>query len=63
MNKPFHLEVASPGLRAKLDLKYRRSQKEKDSDIVKSRINQIDGETALPFTTKTRAYGTYSNRK
>jgi hypothetical protein len=60
MFTPFHLEVFSSGLKAKLDVKYRRIEGQR-SEIIEFRKNSNPSshETALPFTTKTRAYGTY----
>ena len=66
MDKPFHLEVISPGMRTKLDMKYRRSfQASRESASVKLKRDLSEGKckTALPFTTKTRAYGTYFQKE
>lgn len=63
MPKPFHLEVLSSGLKAKLDVTYRRFERQR-SDIIEFRreFGRKNHGTTLPFTTKTRAYGTYSWR-
>jgi hypothetical protein len=61
----FNLEIFSPAMKAKLDMKYRRRQYvEHQLEAVESwnGIGGNNGRTALPFTTKTRAYGTYHGR-
>jgi len=61
-----NFEVFSPAMKARLDPTYRRPlqarQHIRNVEFWK-RTNQGDNETALPFTTKTRAYGTYVERK
>ena len=61
MDKAFHVEAISPGMRARLDLKHRSTPKEQQHlDNIKSMTNSKRTQnTSLPFTTKTRAYGTY----
>jgi hypothetical protein len=60
MIEPFHLEMFSPGLKAKLDVKYRRVEREQLGIVeFRKEFNLSHHNTALPFTTKTRAYGTY----
>jgi hypothetical protein len=60
MFTPFHLEVFSSGLKAKLDVKYRRIEGQRPETIeCRRNFSPSSHETALPFTTKTRAYGTY----
>ncbi len=57
-----NFEVFSPAMKAKLDMKYRRRLQAKQrlgSNEFLSRINRYTQKTALPFTTRTRAYGTY----
>jgi hypothetical protein len=59
-------EVFSPAMKARLDPTYRRViQEEQNSEIDKlyRSVYQSDHETALPFTTKTKAYGTYVRRR
>jgi hypothetical protein len=60
-----YFEVFSPAMKAKLDMKYRRRlQSIHQPGFMESWKNVIknNGQTALPFTTKTRAYGTYHGR-
>ena len=55
-------EVLSPAMKAKLDPTYRRvlrAEKHPQSARFWKNANQINHETVLPFTTVTRAYGTY----
>jgi hypothetical protein len=59
-------EVFSPAMKARLDPTYRRIlQAEQHPRSYRSRKNASPSghKTALPFTTKTRAYGTYVERK
>ena len=59
-------EVFSPAMKARLDPTYRRlHEMEQPPKNVELRRNNghKDPETVLPFTTKTRAYGTYVERK
>ena len=59
-------EVLSSAMKAKLDPTYRRVlQGEQYPKRIELRKNngQNDHRTILPFTTKTRAYGTYIERK
>jgi hypothetical protein len=59
-------EVFSPAMKARLDPTYRRAIQEEQQfgiDKLDKSICQSDHETALPFTTKTRAYGTYAWRR
>ena len=59
-------EVFSPAMKARLDPTYRRViQAEQHSEIAKlyKSIYQNDHEPVLPFTTKTKAYGTYVWRR
>jgi hypothetical protein len=59
-------EVFSPAMKAKLDLKYRRRMQEKrplDCEAFWRDVDLSESKTALPFTTKTRAYGTYNWKK
>jgi hypothetical protein len=60
MTTPFHLEVFSSGMKAKLDVKYRRIEGQ-NAEIAESRrnFNLSNQAKALPFTQKTRGYGTY----
>ena len=55
-------EEFSPGMRAKLDPKYRRlfqsGQRPESVEFPRS-FSQGDQETALPFTAKTKSFGTY----
>ena len=55
-------EVFSPAMKAKLDPTYRRVlQAKRYPRAVRfwKNTSQSDHEAVLPFTTKTRAYGTY----
>ena len=55
-------EVFSPAMKVKLDPAYRRlRQAKRHNSTVRFWKNnrEIDHETVLPFTTKTRSYGTY----
>jgi hypothetical protein len=57
-----NFEVFSPAMKAKLDMKYRRrlqANQQPGSNEFWRRVNQSSQKTALPFTTITRAYGTY----
>jgi hypothetical protein len=59
-------EVFSPAMKARLDLKYRRRTQEDrhlDSTAFWRYVDLSEPETLLPFTTKTRAYGTYNWKK
>jgi hypothetical protein len=60
-----NFEVFSPAMKAKLDPRYRRryqpDQHPGSVEFQKS-ISPSDHKTALPFTTLTRAYGTYNWR-
>lgn len=61
-----HYEVLSPAMKVKLDPTYRRSlQAERHQRIDRFWNNSTrnNHETVLPFTTKTRAYGTYKEIK
>ena len=63
---PRYFEAFSAGMKAKLDPKYRRKlELDKPPELVDFRrvTSDEDKETALPFTTKTKAYGTYVSRK
>jgi hypothetical protein len=57
-----NFEVFSSAMKAKLDPRYRRrfqpDQHPRSIEFQKS-ISRSDQKTALPFTTVTRAYGTY----
>lgn len=61
-----NFEVLSPAMKARLDPTYRRPlqarQHIRNVEFWKH-TNPDDHETALPFTTKTRAYGTYVEKK
>lgn len=66
MIKRINFEVFSPAMKAKLGPKYRRRlQADYQPESVEfwRNVDQSDQKTALPFTTKTRAYGTYNWRK
>jgi hypothetical protein len=57
-----NFEVFSPAMKAKLDPRYRRrvqTDQHPGSAEVQKSISRNDRKTALPFTTITRAYGTY----
>jgi hypothetical protein len=59
-------EVFSPAMKARLDLKYRRRMQERrplDNAAFWREVELSEQKTALPFTTKTRAYGTYNWKK
>jgi hypothetical protein len=59
-------EVFSPAMKARLDLKYRRRTQENHNfgnEAFWRDVDLSESKTALPFTTKTRAYGTYNWRK
>ena len=59
-------EVLSPAMKAKLNPTYLRFlQAKQHPKTVRfwKNASQNDHETVLPFTTKTRAYGTYIERK
>jgi hypothetical protein len=61
----FNFEIFSPAMKAKLGMTYhRRLQTEHQPGAIESwkGIGGNNGRTALPFTTKTRAYGTYHGR-
>jgi hypothetical protein len=61
-----YFEVFSTGMKARLDPKYRRLlELGRHPELVEFRrdLSQNVRETALPFTTKTKAYGTYVGRK
>jgi hypothetical protein len=61
-----HYEVFSSAMKARLDPTYRLfTPTNQHLESVKSsgNNNQIGTKTVLPFTTKTRAYGTYPSRK
>jgi hypothetical protein len=66
MKNSFGLEVFSPAMKAKLDPRYRRRLQEDYRPEISAFWREVDrseSKTALPFTTKTRAYGTYNWRK
>jgi hypothetical protein len=66
MYNRFNLEVFSPAMKAKLDPRYRRrlqADYRPESTAFWREVEQSDNKTALPFTTKTRAYGTYNWRR
>ncbi len=66
MNIDIHYEVLSPAMKMKLNPTYRRSlqaEQRPKTDRFWKNASQSDHETVLPFTTKTRAYGTYVERK
>jgi hypothetical protein len=59
-------EVFSPAMKARLDPTYRRVLQAKQHlriDRLYQSNYPSDHETALPFTTKTKAYGTYAWRE
>ncbi|OGO07649.1 MAG: hypothetical protein A2Y92_03745 [Chloroflexi bacterium RBG_13_57_8] len=57
-------EVFSPAMKAKLDMRYRRRLQVDHQPGAESwkGITYNEKQTALPFTTRTRAYGTYHGR-
>jgi hypothetical protein len=58
-----HYEIFSPAMKARLDPTYRLFDPTyQHPEGVKSSNNQTGTKTVLPFTTKTRAYGTYPSR-
>jgi hypothetical protein len=62
MTTHINYEVFSPAMKAKLDPTYRRVLQAKQHPRTArfwKNSNQINHETVLPFTTITRAYGTY----
>jgi hypothetical protein len=66
MITPIHFEVFSNGLKARLTPTYRRElELQREHRSIKSRKGTDPGNqpTALPFTTKTKAYGTYAWRR
>jgi hypothetical protein len=66
MSDSFHLESFSPAMKARLDPRYRRILKEErhpEIEELRKSISRSKDETALPFTTRTRAYGTYTGGK
>jgi hypothetical protein len=63
MKTPFHLEAFSKGMKAKLDVKYRRNEDRKsETNESKDVFSPSNHERTLPFTKKTRGYGTYVRR-
>jgi len=63
---PIHFEVFSNGMKARLNPTYRRElalQRERDDAESWKTIDTSQQTTALPFTTKTKAYGTYVGRR
>jgi hypothetical protein len=65
MTTNVNFEIFSPAMKAKLDMKYRRRlQQDHQPAVIESWKSVSRGirQTALPFTTKTRAYGTYHGR-
>ena len=66
MAKSIQIEVISTGMKAKLSPTYRRNlelaRRQDRSELMKN-FNQNNQTTALPFTTKTKAYGTYVWRR
>lgn len=64
MDTYINYEVLSPAMKARLDPTYRRVlQAKRYPRTVRfwKNTNHIDHETVLPFTTITRAYGTYQS--
>jgi len=63
MKTPFHLEAFSKGMKAKLDVNYRRIENS-DSEVKELQNKSSAGNQGktLPFTKKTRGYGTYVRR-
>ena len=66
MSTRINYEVLSPAMKAKLDPKYRRvlQAKSHPKNIrFWNNPTRNNGDTVLPFTKKTRAYGTYADKK
>jgi hypothetical protein len=65
MFNSIHFEVFSAGMKAKLSPTYRRNlELSRREDHVETGKDSVqDSQTILPFTTKTKAYGTYVWRK
>ena len=63
---PIHFEVFSKGMKARLNPTYRRDlvlRRERENTESWKDIDPGNQTTALPFTTKTKAYGTYVWRR
>ena len=61
-----NFEVFSPAMKARLDPTYRRVLQAKQhlkNVVIRKNTSRSDHKTLLPFTTKTKAYGTYVERK
>ena len=61
-----YYEVLSPAMKAKLDpafLRFLQAEQHPKSARFWTNTGQGNHETVLPFTTRTRAYGTYIDRK
>ena len=57
-----HLDSLSPGMKAKLDVKYRRSQQESqnpDNTKLRKNFNQSKRKTTFPLINKTKSYYTF----
>jgi hypothetical protein len=65
MSNSIHFEVFSAGMKAKLSPTYRRNLElsRRQDDVETRKDLNRDNQTMLPFTTRTKAYGTYSWRK
>ncbi|MGD9143382.1 MAG: hypothetical protein PVG61_06010 [Dehalococcoidia bacterium] len=65
MSTRINYEVLSPAMKTRLDPKYRRTLQAKShprSDRFWKNPGLSEHDTVLPFTTKTRAYGTYVDK-
>jgi hypothetical protein len=66
MATQIYYEVLSPAMKVKLDPKYRRvlqAEQHPKSNRFWNNVSKNNHESVLPFTTKTRAYGTYGESK
>lgn len=66
MTTRINYEVLSPAMKTKLDPKYRRVLQAKShgrNTRFWENPSKRNGDTMLPFTKKTRAYGTYAEKK
>ena len=67
MTNPFHFEAFTPGMKAKLDVKFRRSQQEvqkqqgqkTDNTKLRKNFSQSKRKTTFPLINKTKSYYTF----
>ena len=67
MTNPFHFEALTPGMKAKLDVKYRRSQQEAqnqqgqnpENNKFRKSFSQSKRKTTFPLINKSKSYFTF----